>query len=41
VFGLVPNPDALIGIAVPLVAGSVWLTLRNMHKRLHRGGHHA
>ncbi|WBS00947.1 DUF3422 domain-containing protein [Pseudoduganella sp. SL102] len=41
VFGLVPNADALIGIAVPLVAGGVWLTLRNMHKRLHRGQHHA
>lgn len=40
VFGLVPNADVVIGIAVPLVAGAVWLTLRNMHKRLH-GGHHA
>ncbi|QGZ38546.1 putative membrane-anchored protein [Pseudoduganella flava] len=37
VLGWVPNADALIGAAVPLVAAAVWLTLRNMHKRLHHG----
>ena len=34
--GWVSNPDALIGAAVPFVAAAVWLTLRSMHRRLHR-----
>ena len=38
VFGWVPNPEALIGAVVPLVAAGVWLTLRSMHRRLH-GAH--
>ncbi len=37
VFGWLPNPEALIAAAVPLVAAGVWLTLRSMHRRLHRG----
>ncbi|TWI67701.1 putative membrane-anchored protein [Pseudoduganella lurida] len=34
--GWVHDADALIALAVPLVAGGVWLTLRSMHRRLHR-----
>jgi len=35
-FGWVGNPELLMGVLVPVVAAGVWLTLRNMHKRLHR-----
>ncbi len=38
VLGWVASPDALIGLAVPVVAAGVWLTLRSMHRRLH-GAH--
>jgi uncharacterized membrane-anchored protein len=34
--GWVGNPELLMGVLVPLVAGGVWLALRNMHKRLRR-----
>jgi uncharacterized membrane-anchored protein len=33
--GIIGNPDVVIGFAVPLVLAGVWLSLRNMHKRLH------
>jgi uncharacterized membrane-anchored protein len=34
--GLAVNPDVLTGALVPVVAGAVWLSLRRMHKRMHR-----
>jgi hypothetical protein len=34
-FGLVSNPDIGTGVLVPLIAGGVWLGLRQMHKRIH------
>ncbi|MES2257497.1 MAG: DUF3422 domain-containing protein [Pseudomonadota bacterium] len=35
--GLVGNPEVVIGLMVPVVAAGVWLSLRNMHRRLHAG----
>ena len=33
--GLIGNPDVATGILVPVVAVTVWLALRRMHKRMH------
>jgi uncharacterized membrane-anchored protein len=35
VMGLVGNPEVVMGVMVPVVVAAVWLSLRNMHKRLH------
>ena len=35
VVGLVGNPEVVMGVMVPVVVAAVWLSLRNMHKRLH------
>jgi uncharacterized membrane-anchored protein len=35
--GLPVNPDIATGVLVPLVLGAVWLGLRRMHRRMHKG----
>lgn len=35
--GLPVNPDIATGLLVPVVVGAVWLGLRRMHKRMHKG----
>jgi uncharacterized membrane-anchored protein len=35
--GLPLNPDIATGLLVPLVLGAVWLGLRRMHRRMHKG----
>ena len=34
--GLPVNPDLLLGVMVPIVAGAVWIGQRRMHKKLSR-----
>jgi uncharacterized membrane-anchored protein len=33
--GLTANPEVVLGLLVPFVAGGVWLALRQMHRRMH------
>ena len=35
VLGISVNPEILVGALVPFVAAAVWLSLRQMHKRMH------
>jgi uncharacterized membrane-anchored protein len=37
--GMPVNPDLLTGALVPVVAGLVWLSLRRMHKQMHKRSH--